>query len=36
LENSKEGVSTFRDENVIGTFLATDSAVAYWSALQAK
>ena len=26
--------ANFRDENVIGTFLAKDSAVAYWSALN--
>lgn len=34
LERGKYGRSTFCDENVIGTFLATDSAVAYWSALH--
>lgn len=26
--------STFRDENVIGTFLVDDGAIAYWSALN--
>ena len=34
LERGKYCRSTFRDENVIGTFLAADSAVAYWSALH--
>jgi len=34
LERGKYCRSTFRDENVIGTFLTTDSAVAYWSALH--
>jgi len=34
LERGKYCRSTFRDENVIGTFLATDSTVAYWSALH--
>jgi predicted transcriptional regulator of viral defense system len=34
LERGKYCRSTFRDENVIGTFLAQDSAVAYWSALH--
>jgi predicted transcriptional regulator of viral defense system len=34
LERGKYCRSTFRDENVIGTFLAANSAVAYWSALH--
>lgn len=34
LERGKYCRSTFRDEYVIGSFLATDSAVAYWSALN--
>lgn len=34
LERGKYSRSTFRDENAIGTFLAVDSAVAYWSALH--
>ena len=34
LERGKYCRSMFRDENVIGTFLATDSAIAYWSALH--
>ena len=33
LERGKYCRSTFRDEYVIGTFIASDSAVAYWSAL---
>ena len=34
LERGKYCRSTFRDENVIGTFIVPDSAVAYWSALH--
>jgi len=34
LERGKYCRSTFRDENVIGTFLTADGAVAYWSALH--
>jgi len=34
LERGKYCRSTFRDENVIGAFLATDSVIAYWSALH--
>lgn len=34
LERGKYCRANFRDENVIGTFLAKDSAVAYWSALN--
>jgi predicted transcriptional regulator of viral defense system len=34
LERGKYSRSTFRDENVIGTFLVRDSVVAYWSALN--
>ena len=34
LERGKYCRSTFRDENVIGTFLVSDGAVAYWSALH--
>ena len=34
LERGKYCRSTFRDENVIGTFLAADGAIAYWSALH--
>jgi predicted transcriptional regulator of viral defense system len=34
LERGKYCRSTFRDEYVIGTFIAPDSAIAYWSALN--
>jgi predicted transcriptional regulator of viral defense system len=34
LERGKYCRSTFKDENVIGTFLVPDSAMAYWSALH--
>ncbi|GHU95874.1 hypothetical protein FACS1894156_6140 [Bacteroidia bacterium] len=34
LERGKYCRANFRDENVIGTFFAKDSAVAYWSALN--
>jgi predicted transcriptional regulator of viral defense system len=34
IERGKYCRINFRDENVIGTFLAKDSAVAYWSALN--
>ena len=34
LERGKYCRSIFNDENVIGTFLATDSSIAYWSALH--
>ena len=34
IERGKYCRATFRDDNVIGTFLAKDSAVAYWSALN--
>ena len=34
IERGKYCRTNFRDENVIGTFLAKDSAVAYWSALN--
>ncbi|MDR1198258.1 MAG: hypothetical protein LBK94_04495 [Prevotellaceae bacterium] len=34
IERGKYCRANFRDENVIGTFLAKDSAVAYWSALN--
>jgi len=34
LERGKYCRSTFRDENVIGTFIVPDGAVAYWSALH--
>jgi len=34
LERGKYCRSIFRDENVIGTFLAVDSAISYWSALH--
>jgi predicted transcriptional regulator of viral defense system len=34
LERGKYCRSTFRDENVIGTFVVSDGAIAYWSALH--
>ncbi|MCL2074295.1 MAG: hypothetical protein FWH18_10255 [Marinilabiliaceae bacterium] len=34
IERGKYCRTNFRDENVIGTFLARESAVAYWSALN--
>ena len=34
IEKGKYCRANFRDENVIGTFLAKESAVAYWSALN--
>jgi predicted transcriptional regulator of viral defense system len=34
LERGKYCRSTFKDENVIGTFLVPDGAVAYWNALH--
>jgi len=34
IERGKYCRATFRDENVIGTFLAREGAVAYWSALN--
>jgi predicted transcriptional regulator of viral defense system len=34
LERGKYCRSTFKDENVIGTFLVPDGAMAYWSALH--
>ncbi|MDR3188505.1 MAG: hypothetical protein LBT94_04890 [Prevotellaceae bacterium] len=34
LERGKYCRSTFRDENVIGAFIAQDSVIAYWSALH--
>ena len=34
IERGKYCRANFRDENVIGTFLAKESAVAYWSALN--
>ncbi|GHV67384.1 hypothetical protein FACS1894199_12770 [Bacteroidia bacterium] len=34
IERGKYCRANFRDENVIGTFLAKNSAVAYWSALN--
>jgi predicted transcriptional regulator of viral defense system len=34
IERGKYCRANFRDENVIGAFLAKDSAVAYWSALN--
>ena len=34
IERGKYCRANFQDENVIGTFLAKDSAVAYWSALN--
>lgn len=34
LERGKYCRSTFHDEHVIGTFIAADSAIAYWSALN--
>jgi len=34
IERGKYCRANFRDENVIGTFLAKDSAIAYWSALN--
>jgi predicted transcriptional regulator of viral defense system len=34
LERGKYCRSTFRDENVIGTFIVPDGAIAYWSALN--
>ena len=34
IERGKYCRANFRDENVIGTFLAQESAVAYWSALN--
>ncbi|MDR1974978.1 MAG: hypothetical protein LBQ31_10005 [Bacteroidales bacterium] len=34
LERGKFCRSTFRDENVTGTFVVPDSAIAYWSALH--
>jgi len=34
IERGKYCRANFRDENVIGTFLARNSAVAYWSALN--
>jgi predicted transcriptional regulator of viral defense system len=34
IERGKYCRTNFRDENVIGTFLAKESAVAYWSALN--
>ena len=34
LERGKYCRPTFRDENVIGTFLASDGVIAYWSALS--
>ena len=34
IERGKFCRANFRDENVIGTFLAKDSAVGYWSALN--
>jgi predicted transcriptional regulator of viral defense system len=34
IERGKYCRAIFRDENVIGTFIAKDSAVAYWSALN--
>jgi len=34
IERGKYCRTNFRDENVIGTFLAEESAVAYWSALN--
>jgi predicted transcriptional regulator of viral defense system len=34
LERGKYCRSTFRDEHVIGAFIAPDSAIAYWSALN--
>jgi predicted transcriptional regulator of viral defense system len=34
VERGKYCRANFRDENVIGTFLAKDSAIAYWSALN--
>jgi len=34
IERGKYCHANFRDENVIGTFIAKDSAVAYWSALN--
>ena len=35
IERGKYCRSNFRDENVIGTFVARESAIAYWSALNA-
>jgi predicted transcriptional regulator of viral defense system len=34
LERGKYCRSTFRDENVLGTFIVPDGAIAYWSALN--
>jgi len=34
IERGKYCRANFRDENVIGTFLAKESAIAYWSALN--
>lgn len=34
IERGKYCRSNFRDENVIGTFVASNSAIAYWSALN--
>jgi len=34
LERGKYCRSTFHDENVIGTFIASDGAISYWSALN--
>lgn len=34
IERGKYCRSTFRDENVIGTFLVEDGVIAYWSALN--
>lgn len=34
IERGKYCRSNFRDENVIGTFIASNSAIAYWSALN--
>lgn len=34
IENGKYCKSTFRNEHVIGTFMAQNSAIAYWSALN--
>ena len=36
IERGKYCRANFRDENVIGTFLAKESAVAYWSALNLR
>src|SRR5690554_5549392 len=34
IERGKYCLANFRDENVIGSFISGDGAVAYWSALN--